>query len=172
MKKMLVIGIGSRIMADDGIGVYLVEELLKQEFMSEIEYIVGETDLDYCLNRIYGESNIVIIDAVMFEKEPGTVSLFKIDHMDMRSSKMFSAHNYSLIEAAIKQLHNCTLAIIGIEPQCIDFQFGLSDTLSKAFPHILKKVKRILSQLTSAELQLTRSKLYHNTNHRNCKPYY
>lgn len=55
MKKLLVIGIGSRIMKDDGIGVYLAEDLKKQITSPNIEFLIGECDFDYCRSQMSGD---------------------------------------------------------------------------------------------------------------------
>jgi hydrogenase maturation protease len=50
MKKVIVVGIGSRLMTDDGVGVLLVEDLAPYFSDSPlIKLIPGETDVDYCL---------------------------------------------------------------------------------------------------------------------------
>lgn len=44
MKEIVVLGIGNRLMMDDGIGVRLVEELDQREHVPYIRYVPGETD--------------------------------------------------------------------------------------------------------------------------------
>lgn len=144
MKEITVIGIGSRIMGDDGIGIYIVEELIKQNFMREIKYIIGETDVEYCLNQIGPERYIFIIDAAIFGGAPGTVTEFAFGDWGVETNNMLSTHNYSLIEAVSKQLQDYNLKIIGIEPEFVGFQYGLSFTLTEAFPYIVEKVKKAL----------------------------
>ena len=57
-------GIGNRLMMDDGIGIYLVEELAKLDEQSNIDYLVGESDVDYCLNQIEELTPVIILDAI------------------------------------------------------------------------------------------------------------
>lgn len=170
MKKLQVIGIGNRIMGDDGIGVYIVEELIKQNFLHNIEsvsvktdisieftveesdinieYVVGETDFDYCLDCLDNQSSVIIIDSSISGNKPCTVTEFNIT--DMVSNNMFlctsmlSAHNNSIIEAAIMMLNHCHFMIIGIEPEIVDFRLGLSDTLKTSFSDIVEDVKKII----------------------------
>ena len=52
MKEVLVLGIGNRLMMDDGIGVLVVEELKKRNTNPYIRYIIGETDTYFCMNQM------------------------------------------------------------------------------------------------------------------------
>lgn len=45
MKELLVLGIGNILMMDDGIGVYIVEELKNRNTNPCIRYVIGETDV-------------------------------------------------------------------------------------------------------------------------------
>jgi hypothetical protein len=54
---------------------------------------------------------------------------------------MVSPHNFNLIEAARILVNKLNLIIIGIEPETVDYQLGLSATLSKAFIQIVEDVK-------------------------------
>jgi len=173
MKRLKVIGIGSRIMGDDGIGVYVVEELIRQQFFKHaeyvdgetdincensvgqtdinFEYVIGETDIDYCFDYLESdnESFVIIIDAAMSGKNPGTVTEFTITDMDLCTSMTFSAHNNSIIEAIAVFTNFTNFRIIGIEPELVDFKWGLSDALSEAFPHIIDNVKKSLLQYSN-----------------------
>lgn len=62
-------------MQDDGIGVYVVEQLSKGDFLSNFRFAVGETDIDYCLDVIDEEDYLVIIDAANTGSEPGDIKL-------------------------------------------------------------------------------------------------
>ena len=169
MKRLQVIGIGNRIMGDDGIGVYVVEELIKQQFLYNIEsvagktdinieyavgeseiiieYVLGETDIDYCLDRLDKKSLVIIIDAAMTGKEPGTVTEFTIYDMSLCTSMLFSIHNHNIIEAARMMLNHCCFTIIGIEPEIVDYRFGMSDTLNISFPNIMEDVEKCLLKI-------------------------
>jgi len=155
MKKLKVIGIGSRIMGDDGIGVYVVEALIKQRFLSgiedvigetdiKVEYVLGETDYDYCFDFIENTSMFIIIDAAISGNKPGTVTQFTTNNDTLFLSKMFSLHNLNLIDASRILVNARNLVIIGIEPETIDYQLGLSTALSKAFIPIIENVKKCI----------------------------
>ena len=68
---MLVIGIGSLIMTDDGIGTRIAEALKNRLQEQDIDVLVGETDYQYCFDEIRADDFLVILDAVMPGKDPG-----------------------------------------------------------------------------------------------------
>lgn len=76
---IVTLGIGNRLMMDDGIGVLLVERLQKQKWQVDIKFAVGETDIDYCmdicLEAAKEKALIVVIDAVILGRTPGELSI-------------------------------------------------------------------------------------------------
>ena len=45
MKQILVLGIGNRMMKDDGIGVRIAEALALENDLENVDYVAGETDI-------------------------------------------------------------------------------------------------------------------------------
>jgi hydrogenase maturation protease len=99
-----------------------------------------------CLNSD-DESLTIILDAAISGKEPGTVTKFTINDMALCTSRTFSAHNQELIGATLRQTNYTNLLVIGIEPETVDFKWGISDTLSNAFMQIITDVKKCLLSL-------------------------
>lgn len=109
--------------------------------------IYDVTDIDYCLDHIDNNSTVIIIDAASSEKTPGTVTQFTMNDNITCTNIILSAHNHSIIEAAKTTITSNNIIIIGIEPMTIDYQLGLSDTLSKAFEQIVEDVKTCLTKV-------------------------
>ncbi len=144
MKQILVLGIGSRLMMDDGIGVHVVEKLKSQNNNPNIDYIAGETDIDYCLDVIQGARFIVIIDAASTGRKPGDVTVFPLDELTREFNPGFSAHGLHLIDLVHYFHRDLKGILIGVEPAEIDCHPGLSDVLSARFPGIVNTVENIL----------------------------
>lgn len=150
MKQVKVFGIGNRIMGDDGIGVLITEALLKEQaslmvLQDQPEYIVGETDVDYCLDKIDGEDNIVLIDAVLSGREAGTITLFSADEFLDEGYGPISLHECHLVKE-IQRVYAMTPTVIGIEidPRHIQYCRGLSPTLNAHSDKIIGQVKALL----------------------------
>lgn len=53
-RTFIVLGIRNQLMMDDGVGIYLVEELADKNEDAQVHYLVGESDVDYCLEKFKG----------------------------------------------------------------------------------------------------------------------
>lgn len=146
MKEVLVVGIGSRIMMDDGIGIYLVEDLKQHIINPNIEFILGETDIDYCLSEISKCNHIVIADAYLSDKDPGKVTVIRLCDLKRRNNISCSLHGMHFLNM-FKYLQNVPEGIfIGIEPYEINYGLCLSDILQKCYPLIYRSVYEHVSE--------------------------
>lgn len=139
MKKVLVLGIGNRLMKDDGIGLYVVEALQKHHVDERVRYIIGETDIDYCLNVIEDANVLIIVDAVDTGKNPGEVTLFPL-HKFITLELGISAHNLHLFHMIPIVYPDIFGFVIGIDVGKIDFGMDLSEELNKRFNYIVESV--------------------------------
>lgn len=141
MKPLTVLGIGNRLMEDDGIGNYVVKELRDRATFPSLRLEAGEVDTEYCLDVLEEAEKIILIDAAHTGNLPGTISVFQMD------TEFFSgvaeagmAHNYSLLQAMIT--YGCERAglLIGIEAASVNCRIGLSEEMTKKFPRIVDAV--------------------------------
>lgn len=133
---MLVMGIGNVLMQDDGIGVYLAEELKAENNDKRIRYVIGETDVDYCLAEAEEGEFLIILDAVQMGSKKGSVYEMPLSQLTMME-KGIAAHNFHLFHA----LSLRTGLLIGIEPFEIGFHYGLSEDLKRNFHNTKEKIK-------------------------------
>ncbi|HYF82934.1 MAG TPA: hydrogenase maturation protease [Clostridia bacterium] len=149
MKKILVIGIGSRIMMDDAIGIYIVEDLRQLGTNPNITYILGETDVDYCIEDVLDFDFVIIIDAFLSGKQPGEITILPLNELNEESEdSLYSAHGVHLLNMlrCAKRLPDGI--IVGIEPHEIIYGFSLSDRLQNCFDRILNEVHRYIGSYT------------------------
>lgn len=148
MKSILVIGIGSRIMADDAIGVHLVEDLEKLDTVSNIRYLAGETDVYCCISEIPRYDYIVVIDAFLSGKKAGEVTIVPFHELkDVSEDSLYSMHGIHLLNM-IRHAENLPEGmLIGIEPFDINYGLDLSDALQSCYPNILRDVQIYLSDI-------------------------
>lgn len=144
MKKVLVLGIGNRLMMDDGIGVHVVEELGKRNADPDVCYVVGETDVGFCLQQIGEASFVIIVDTAYLGKESGitlTIPLQKVLHCSPYST---SFHEFDLFKELKIEDKSIEGILIGIEPYEINYGIQLSDVLQSKFQDIVDKVENII----------------------------
>lgn len=152
MKKALVMGIGSRIMTDDAIGIKLVEDLANGASNTDIAYVVGETDVDYCLDEIIDFKNVIIIDAYLSGKQPGSITavpLCEIASMGLHDVFYCSAHSLHLMDRLKTKRHSGDVSFIGIEPYDISLGFTLSESMQKEYYRVLSEVRFRLEEYMS-----------------------
>lgn len=143
MNKILVIGIGSRIMTDDAIGIYLVEDLIRLGTDPDITYINGETDVDYCIEEILKFKNVIVIDAFLSGKQPGEITAVPLNKLNEDIEESFySMHGMHLLNLVRIAKHSLNGILIGIEPNEINYGFSLSDLLQSFYPRIFEGVQK------------------------------
>ncbi len=145
MIQVLVLGIGNRLMMDDGIGVYMVETLIERNKNPCIQYVVGETDIYYCLKHIEKASYAIIVDAAYFDKEPGAISTISLEQALNNSIYSISIHESHLLDEIKKTFKSIEGLFIGIEPYEINYYFGLSATLQEQYFKIVDEIENIIN---------------------------
>jgi hydrogenase maturation protease len=141
---MLVIGIGSLIMKDDGIGTRIAETLKSQLQEQDIYVLIGETDFRYCFDEIQSDDFLVILDAVMPGNEPGSITITPLCDALNDRAKLHAQHDFSLFDAIYLHYPDMKGAFIGIETAAIEFGFELSERLEACFDKICGNVLNVL----------------------------
>lgn len=147
MGKIVVLGIGNQLMMDDGLGIYLVEKLAKLDEKSDIQYVMGESDIDYCLNQLEGADFVIILDAISSGKKAGDITIFPLSSLHEYYTLNISPHNLHLFQALYQQKATIKGYLIGVEPKEISFHIGLSKTLREMWDNILLKVRSKINEL-------------------------
>lgn len=148
--KILLLGIGNVLLTDEGAGVHTVNRMRDAGLPGYVETVDGGTagpGLAYLLGKA---SKLVIVDCLDAGAEPG--SIFRIspdDILDNKESKM-SFHELGLAEVltmaqSLGQLPETV--IFGIQPQSIDWGFGLSPVIEQKIPDFMDLVRKEFKQL-------------------------
>lgn len=147
MKEIIILGIGSRLLMDDGIGIYITEKLQSKNTRDDFKFIIGETDIDYCMRIIEGADFLVIIDALYSGLNPGDITVLPLKDILRQTSPGFSIHNFHLLDNISTIKTDLPGIFIGVEPFKIDYGIGLSTTLKKLYLHILKEIQTIIEKI-------------------------
>ncbi len=147
--KTAIIGIGNILFKDEGVGVYAAR-YLQSNYDIDAHIIDGGT-LGFKLMRYYQEyDNVIILDTISIEDEPGSVYNIPSDVLLGLGTYKKTAHEVEVVE----MLEICSLLeqiakvnIIGIVPQDIQsVEIGLSDRLKERFggfvDEVLKELQR------------------------------
>ncbi|WP_299094772.1 hydrogenase maturation protease [uncultured Metabacillus sp.] len=147
MENIIVLGIGNRLMMDDGIGIYLIEQLSKLNHTPHVSFLIGESDIDYCMDHIMKATFVIIVDAVFSGNKPGELTVYPLANLHEYQTLDISAHNFHLFQSLYQQKALIKGYLIGVEPYEIGFHIGLSKTLSEKWETILQDVSQTIHKL-------------------------
>ncbi len=120
-EKTLILGLGNILLRDEGLGVHLIERLRGQhKFPDEVQIVDGGTlGLDL-LPYLEGAGRLLIVDAVVFDAEPGRLIRLEGDALPYQSALKVSPHQAGLQDMlAMARLQGClppTVVVWGMQP--------------------------------------------------------
>lgn len=138
-------------MKDDGIGLLVAEELEKRFLRSELEIIYGETDSEACFYSLNPHDFILILDAMSFGDQPGSVKIFSIEEIMEQVSNPTMQHDMSILDMIRLYRFPVRGYLIGIQAAIITPGCELSTVLKRQFPHICRKTEDIIREILSKE---------------------
>ena len=146
MKPRLVIGLGNPLMSDDGVGCAAAAQLARDTRLPEsVEVICGGTDLLRHAGRMVGREQVIIIDAIQSDGEPGSVAL--LDRADPSiEARQEHAHHLSAVQAVrlLEMTTSTRFALVAISISSAGIGSALSPALADRMPAI---VDRLLQEL-------------------------
>lgn len=138
------IGIGNRLMMDDGIAIAVLENLKNNLESMGIEVIIGETDFQFCFHQLKEDDFVIILDAAYSGEVAGSIHLYRLEEAITAYGETNSQHDMSvfdLMRLYSKPLKGC---FIGIEVAEAGFGCELSEALKDIFNEICLEVERII----------------------------
>ena len=75
--KILILGIGNYLMADEGLGVHLAERLIQEELPPGVDVLDGGTGGFHLLEYFEQYERVIIVDATLDNNPAGTIRLIK-----------------------------------------------------------------------------------------------
>ena len=122
-KKLIVLGVGNELKSDDGIGPFIINELLSENLKKDnVLFINAQTVPENFTGKIRKEnpSHVIIVDACLMGCLPGEIKI--VDKEDFASIGI-STHSMSL-SYFVKYLEKDTdfkVIFVGIEPETMDW---------------------------------------------------
>jgi hydrogenase maturation protease len=144
-KRLLVLGVGNILLMDEGLGVYAVQELAKEQWPDNVEFIDGGTFTQDIFYLFQEYDRLLVLDVVRAGREPGTIYRLTEDDLVKDESQSLSLHDIDLLDSLrmAEMLGNRPrLLVLGIEPKTIDWAMELTEPLKEAFPKYLEIVRR------------------------------
>lgn len=152
-ERILVIGCGNLLAADDGVGLHVVSSLKKYTLPPEVQIIEAGCPGLKLLELWENAGRVIIIDAVKSGAKPGTIHVFNSKQLIPREIMPLSSHSINVIDAVElgKKLGILPelLLIIGIEieteePYLEKLSLNVAQAVPKACQHVLEEINKII----------------------------
>jgi len=151
--KTAIYGVGNILRRDDGIGVYLAREMAKKEIDFVDVFEIG-TETPY-LEIKSGYKNIVIVDGMKADLNPGNVIILK--NFEFSDFFMFSSHEKNYLSEIFIKIYiyfdNVDIFLFGVEINEDDWGIGLSEPLLKEFNNLLLKLENFCFEISQKEMK-------------------
>ncbi len=150
--KILVVGVGNILLADEGIGVIALAHLRKRINYENVVLFDAATDIYRIMNFDECFNKIIVLDAVKQKQPAGTIYRLPLHNIEIESDAK-SSHQIKVIEAlklmqiTLKQFNESEIIIMGVEPDRIDYSVGLSEKAETALTYF---VDLVLEEITNA----------------------
>jgi hydrogenase maturation protease len=147
----LVLGLGNTLLGDEGVGVHVIQKM-QQDYpdLGGVTFLDGGT-LSFVLSGfIEATDNLIIIDAAQLNSSPGVISVYEGEHMDqfVTSNRNKSVHEVNITDILALAYLTDHLpkrrALIGIQPQFIDWSDSLSKNVAQAIPNACKITRELI----------------------------
>lgn len=151
-----IIGCGNILRKDDGIGVYVIEELKKITISNDVELIDAGTRCLDIFSFLEGAQKIIIVDAVKNGKRPGTIYHMDIDREKINTDRLnfISTHDFNWQNALsvgreiFKDRFPEKITFFGIEVENIDVGLGLSEAVKQSLPRVINFISVELNKVS------------------------
>ena len=149
----LVLGIGNTLLGDEGVGVRAVRYLADRDALPAPVTYLDVGTLSFTLAGPLGEAqHLVVIDAAELGAAPGTVAVFEDAELEryLRRTRGRSVHEVSLLDllsvACLTETLPARRALVGIQPQGVDWADGLSAAVADALPEIARCTRELIAR--------------------------
>lgn len=152
-KRVLVLGIGNLLMGDEGAGVHALRHLEAETLPPHVELLDGGTGGFHLLSCFDNFDNIIMIDATLDGRPPGTVNVLQ-PRFASDFPRVLSAHDIGLrdlIESAtllgtLPKIILITISIADAESMTT----RLSPRVQQSITEVVPKVKAIVATCQSS----------------------
>ena len=155
VQKTLVLGIGNTLLTDEGVGIHVVNKLqqdAEDDTGQHVEYLDGGTLSFTLAEPIENCDQLIVVDASEIKDEPGSVRVFENEAMDkfITTGNKKSVHEVGLVDVMSMAMLTGNLpprrALIGIQPDSLDWGSVPSEPVRQAIPLACEIVKELIAK--------------------------
>jgi hydrogenase maturation protease len=149
--RVVLLGLGNILLSDEGVGVHVVNAMKERyAFSPPIDVIDGGTlGLDL-LPLFQDRDRILIVDAVDFGQESGTVGTLEDDAISSVLNPKLSAHHIGvadlLFTARLTRTQPPRVCLVGIQPKSLALGLELTPAIRRQTDVLIEQSVQVLTQ--------------------------
>jgi len=149
---ILVLGIGNTLLGDEGAGVHAMRWLERDCCDPAVRFADGGTLSFTLAGLIEATPALIVLDAAEMKGPPGSVAVFEGQRMDefLGSERKRSVHEVGLLDlmalAALGGRLPGKRALIGIQPESIDWSDLPTPTVAQAIPQACERARELIAR--------------------------
>jgi len=136
-QKTAILGVGSVLRSDDGVGMYLIEQLEKRIKHDQLILLGGSTAPENFTGVIkeFAPDILLVVDAAQLGLPVGEIRVIDSDEIE---GMTFSTHMLplSIMFKYLQMEIDCEIICIGIQPQNTDQGFNLCEEVQEAAEYL------------------------------------
>lgn len=152
MDEILVLGIGNRLLRDEGAGLHLLDYLERvHRGLPGVRYLDGGTLSFTLAPEIEDARGLIVLDAAEFKAAPGTVRTLEDAAFDrFLGQPRRSVHEVGLLDlmdiARLTGYLPQYRALVGVQPESFDWDSQPSSAVARAIPAAAAEVLHLIAR--------------------------
>jgi len=151
MKQITVLGVGNILMQDEGFGVRVVEQLLKQySFPQNVQILDGGTLGMELLRFLIETDKLILVDAVDGSLPPGSLYHFQNNEVKAYFKEKVSMHELgiqdvlAIMDVMEKPIQE--IMILGVQPLTVDIGLEMTPIVAEKVDEIGEQILLVLHE--------------------------
>jgi hydrogenase maturation protease len=133
-KTILFVGIGNALKSDDGIGIYICNNI-KQT--NNIKTLIVESGIEKFVGKInsLNPEILILVDCTDFNKEPGFVDILSIEQI-----QDFTVNTHTISVKRISEFFDMKTYLLGVQPENVKFGEEFSKSVLNSANELITKI--------------------------------
>jgi len=148
--NILILGIGNLLLADEGLGIHVVQELQKIPQRSNVEILDGGTGGFELISHFEGKKKVIIIDSFKADLPAGTIVQSAVERLNFEKENPISAHQNGLKELLYhsRKIVPCPqILFYGIvAKEYLDFSTNLTPEVQASIPALISMIMKEIGE--------------------------
>jgi hydrogenase maturation protease len=143
--SLLILGLGNLLLRDDGVGAAAVSALVEKYEPGEgVRALDGGTLGLALLPYLEDAGDVILVDAVQADAPPGTLVRLERDAVGPAVATRLSPHQIGVADlldgAHWRGRYPAHIVLLGIVPESLDLEVGLSPPVAAMLPRLVESV--------------------------------